>query len=64
MIIPVNKPYIVTIEEDWTNWKNKDISILQAKLLIYAENIEDACQRARNYFGMGIKIDVTKCERG
>ena len=64
MIIPVKKPYIVTIKEDQVNWEDKETCILQAKLLIYAENIEDACQRARNYFGMGIKIDVIKCERG
>ena len=61
MIIPIKKPYIVTIKEDEVN---KETCILQAKLLIYADNIEDACKRARNYFGMGIKIDVTKCERG
>lgn len=64
MRIPVKKPYIVTIEEDHTNWEEKETYILQAKLLIYAETLEEACQRARNYFGMGIKIDVIKCERG
>ena len=64
MIIPVKKPYTVTIQEDQTNWEYKETYILQAELLIYAENIEDACQRARNYFGMGIKVDVIKCERG
>ena len=64
MIIPVKKPYTVTIQEDQTNWEYKETYILQAELLIYAENIEDACQRARNYFGMGVKVDVIKCERG
>ena len=64
MIISVKKPYIVTIKEDQTNWEDKETSILQAKLLIYAKDIEEACQRARNYFGMGVKIDVTKCKRG
>ena len=64
MIIPVKKPYIVTITEDEAHWDNKETCIIEAKLFIYAENIEEACKRARDYFGMGVKIDVTKCKRG
>lgn len=51
--------YRVTLEE---TYKEDDIVIVQAIMDVHAQNMEDACKAIRNYFGMGIKITILKCE--
>lgn len=60
MIIPRERPYIVTVEE--TPDAGSKIIIQSAKLIIYATSIEEACHLARKYFGMGIDITIRECK--
>jgi hypothetical protein len=31
-------------------------------MIVQASDIKEACEEVENYFGMGIKIIITKCE--
>ena len=59
MKLPLDKVYRVTLEE---TYKDNSITIVQAILDIRAPDMETACTKARDYWGMGMTITITKCE--
>ena len=59
MTILPDKVYRVTLEE---TDKESNIVVVQAIMDVHAQSMEDACKAIRNYFGMGIKITILKCE--
>ena len=51
--------YRITLEE---TYKENDVVIVQAVMDVRAQDMETACKIIRDYFGMGIKITLLKCE--
>ena len=54
--------------EDWykvegtTHFEERDIEIVDIKLLVKATSIEEACQKARKFLKPVAELDPIKCE--
>lgn len=59
MIIPPKRPHLVVLEEQCDD---QYIRIKRAEMIVQASDIKEACEEVEKYFGMGIKIIITKCE--
>lgn len=62
MTLSRDKLFEVEGQEIDPDFDNK-ITIKHIKFLIWAPDIITACKIAEDYFGMGIRIVVTKCKQ-
>ena len=59
MKLGIERLYRVYIEE---KYEGQDLLIENARMLVKAHSVEEACEKIRQYYGMGIEIIITKCE--